>query len=51
MNLLVKYSKKFWSVSKIIGLKKIDALIVMFNGGYPENIKKFYDIKKSINFL
>ena len=27
-------------------LKKINALIVMFNGGYPENIKKIYDIKK-----
>ena len=32
-------------------LKKINALIVMFNGGYPENIKKFYDIKKNISFL
>ena len=31
-------------------LKKIDALIVMFHGGYPENIKKIYDIKKKYNF-
>ena len=22
----------------------------MFNGGYPENIKKFYDIKKKYKF-
>ncbi len=32
-------------------LKKINALIVMFHGGYPENIKKFYDIKKKYNFF
>ena len=32
-------------------LKKIQALIVMFHGGYPENIKKFYDIKKKYNFF
>ncbi|MDB4226661.1 DegT/DnrJ/EryC1/StrS aminotransferase family protein [Candidatus Pelagibacter sp.] len=31
-------------------LKKIHALLVMFHGGYPENIKKFYDIKKRYNF-
>ena len=27
-------------------IKKIKAIIVMFNGGYPRNIKKLYDIKK-----
>ena len=32
-------------------LKKISALIVMFNGGYPENIKNFYEIKKRYNFF
>ena len=32
-------------------LKKINALIVMFNGGYPENIKKIYDIKKKYKFF
>ena len=32
-------------------LKKINALIVMFHGGYPENIKKFHDIKKNYNFF
>jgi dTDP-4-amino-4,6-dideoxygalactose transaminase len=32
-------------------LKKIQALITMFHGGYPENIKKFYDIKKEYNFF
>ena len=32
-------------------LKKISALVVMFHGGYPENIKKIYDIKKKYNFF
>ena len=32
-------------------LKKIKALITMFHGGYPENIKKFYDIKKKYKFF
>tara|TARA_X000000950_G_C13799560_1_gene612948 strand:- start:69 stop:1253 length:1185 start_codon:yes stop_codon:yes gene_type:complete len=32
-------------------IKKIHALIVMFHGGYPENVKKFYDIKKKYNFF
>ena len=27
-------------------IKKIKAIIVMFNGGYPRNVKKIYDIKK-----
>ncbi len=31
-------------------LKTIKALVVMFHGGYPENIKNFYDIKKKFNF-
>ena len=31
-------------------LKKINAILVMFHGGYPENIKKFYDIKKKYKF-
>ena len=31
-------------------LKNIKALIVMYHGGYPENSKKFYDIKKKFNF-
>ncbi len=30
-------------------LKKIKALIIMYHGGYPENVKKFYDIKKKYN--
>ena len=29
-------------------IKKIKALIVMYHGGYPEDPKKFYDIKKKI---
>jgi dTDP-4-amino-4,6-dideoxygalactose transaminase len=32
-------------------LKKIKALVVMYNGGYPEYPKKFYDIKKKYNFF
>ena len=32
-------------------LKKISAIITMFHGGYPENIKEFYDLKKNINFI
>ena len=32
-------------------LKKIKALIVMYHGGYPENVKNFYDIKKKYNCL
>ena len=31
-------------------LKKINALITMFHGGYPENIREFYEIKKKYNF-
>ena len=31
-------------------LKKINVLLVMFHGGYPENIKKFYDLKKKYKF-
>ena len=32
-------------------LKKIKALIVMHHGGYPENIKKIFDIKKKYKFF
>ena len=32
-------------------IKKFKALIVMFNGGYPENIEKIYEIKKKYNFF
>ena len=32
-------------------LKKIKALIVMYNGGFPENSKKFYDLKKRYKFF
>ena len=32
-------------------LKKIKALILMYNGGYPEYVQKFYEIKKKHNFL
>lgn len=32
-------------------LKKINALIVMYHGGYPENVNQFYDIKKLYNFF
>ncbi len=36
---------------KINKLKKIDALIVMYHGGYPENIRDFYLLKKKYNFF
>ena len=32
-------------------LKKIKALVTMYHGGYPENVKKIYDIKKKYNFF
>ena len=32
-------------------LKKIKALIVMYHGGYPNNAKGFYDLKKKYNFF
>ena len=32
-------------------LKKIQALVVMYQGGYPENSSKFYEIKKKYNFV
>ena len=32
-------------------LKKIKALIVMYNGGFPENSKKFDDLKKKYKFF
>lgn len=32
-------------------LKKINALILMYHGGYPENIQNFYKIKKKYNFF
>ena len=32
-------------------LKKIKALIVMYNGGFPENSKEFYDLKKKYKFF
>lgn len=32
-------------------IKRIKALVVMYHGGYPENLKKFYQIKKKYNFF
>ena len=32
-------------------LKKINALVIMFNGGYPENSENFYHLKKRYNFF
>ena len=32
-------------------LKKISAVVTMYHGGYPENVKKFYDIKKKYKFF
>ena len=32
-------------------LRKIKALVVMYHGGYPENSKEFFDLKKKFNFF
>ena len=32
-------------------LKKLKALVIMYHGGYPENSKNFYKLKKKYNFL
>ena len=32
-------------------LKKINALVVMYHGGFPEYSKNFYDLKKKYNFF
>lgn len=32
-------------------IKKIRAVVTMYMGGYPENVKKFYELKKKYNFL
>ena len=32
-------------------LKKIDVLLVMYMGGYPENIEEFYKLKKKLNCI
>ena len=32
-------------------LKKIKALIVMYHGGFPENVKNFYELKKKYNLF
>ncbi len=32
-------------------LNKIKAIIIMYNGGYPENVKGFFEIKKKFNCL
>ena len=43
--------EKVYDCIKKFNLKKIKALILMHHGGYPENLKKFYDIKKRYNFF
>ncbi|OUX36078.1 MAG: hypothetical protein CBE33_06765 [Candidatus Pelagibacter sp. TMED273] len=44
-------SEKILECIKKNKLKKINALLTMFHGGYPENIKKFHEIKKKYKFL
>ena len=39
-------TEKFIGLYSKNNLKKIKAIITMFLGGYPENISKFYQIKK-----
>ncbi len=36
-------------VCKKFKLKKVKALIVMYNGGYPKNSEKFFKLKKKLN--
>ena len=42
--------KKLLDCIKKNKLKNISALITMYHGGYPENVKAFNDIKKKYNF-
>lgn len=42
--------KKVIECIKLNKLKKINVLIVMYHGGYPENSKKFYDLKNKYKF-
>ena len=32
-------------------LRKVKAIIVMYNGGYPQNAEKFFDLKRRFNFI
>ena len=43
--------KKLLDCIKKNKLKNISALITMYHGGYPENVKAFNDIKKNIIFI
>jgi dTDP-4-amino-4,6-dideoxygalactose transaminase len=42
---------KVFECIKKNNLKKINAVILMYNGGYPENVEKFFEIKKKYNFF
>ena len=35
---------------KKFNLKRVKAVIVMYNGGYPQNVEKFIKLKKKFNF-
>jgi len=41
----------FINCCKKFKLKKVKALIVMYNGGYPENADKFIELKKKYGFF
>ena len=43
--------KKIIECIKKNKIKKIKALVVMYHGGFPENLKGFYDLKKKYNFF
>jgi len=43
--------KKVIECIKKNNLKKIDVLVVMHHGGYPQFSKQFYDLKKKYNFF
>ena len=43
--------EKIWECIKKNNLKKIKIILTMFLGGYPENIEKFFKIKRKFNSL
>ena len=43
--------KKIIECIKINNIKKIKAIILMYNGGYVYNTEKIFNLKKNINFI
>ena len=52
MNILAKlHQRKVLKCIKKNKIRKIKALILMYHGGFPENLKKFHELKKYKMFL